>query len=294
MPRTWSLVTDHHPVDRHPGAQPVRRQPAAGRARPRTVGQANRPGRGPAHPRTGRRRDRGHVRAAARGRGAGVAVLLISTELEEVMALASRIAVISAAGSPASSAPPRPPPSGSACSWAVRRHETTSILDRSRPLRHPEVPATVGSTVRPCSGGPGPGALTQAWLTSWRSPSRCRCRAARRGDRRITQRSVVALFDGSIADAAAWSQTLLNAAPLLLVAVGACIGNRAGVFNIGQEGQVLIGAMVACSSGSACRSTGCLVITVASWSGRSSAARGPGSARCCTACAASTSWSARC
>ncbi|GAA3391883.1 ABC transporter permease [Cryptosporangium minutisporangium] len=54
-----------------------------------------------------------------------------------------------------------------------------------------------------------------------------------------------ALYTGSIADTAAWSETLKAATPLLLVALGACISNRAGVFNIGQEGQLLLGAGVA-------------------------------------------------
>ncbi|GAA3039980.1 ABC transporter permease [Streptosporangium longisporum] len=55
--------------------------------------------------------------------------------------------------------------------------------------------------------------------------------------------SVQALFQGSMADWTAWTSTLLYAAPLLLVAVGACVSARSGVFNIGQEGQVLIGAL---------------------------------------------------
>ncbi|MEV4381567.1 ABC transporter permease [Streptosporangium sp. NPDC049644] len=55
--------------------------------------------------------------------------------------------------------------------------------------------------------------------------------------------SVQALFQGSMADWTAWSSTLLYVAPLLLVAVGACVSARSGTFNIGQEGQVLIGAL---------------------------------------------------
>ncbi|MGY1741343.1 MULTISPECIES: ABC transporter permease [unclassified Blastococcus] len=74
---------------------------------------------------------------------------------------------------------------------------------------------------------------------------------------------VDALYTGSIADAAGWSQTLVNAAPLLLVALGACIANRAGVFNIGQEGQLLIGAMVGCFVALRLQGPGWLVITVA-------------------------------
>lgn len=52
-----------------------------------------------------------------------------------------------------------------------------------------------------------------------------------------------AIYQGSLADGSALTSTLLYTAPLLLVAVGSCIGARAGVFNIGQEGQVLIGAL---------------------------------------------------
>ena len=55
--------------------------------------------------------------------------------------------------------------------------------------------------------------------------------------------SIRALWDGSVANSSAWSATLLNTAPLLLVAVGACVSARSGTFNIGQEGQVLVGAL---------------------------------------------------
>lgn len=54
--------------------------------------------------------------------------------------------------------------------------------------------------------------------------------------------SVRALYDGSMANSTGWTTTLLNTGPLLLVAVGSCISARSGTFNIGQEGQVLIGA----------------------------------------------------
>jgi len=51
-----------------------------------------------------------------------------------------------------------------------------------------------------------------------------------------------ALIEGSLASPASLTSTLLYAAPLLLVAAGTCVSTRAGVFNIGQEGQVLMGA----------------------------------------------------
>lgn len=57
---------------------------------------------------------------------------------------------------------------------------------------------------------------------------------------------VQALYAGSLSGPAAWSQTLVNATPLLLVALGSCVANRAGVFNIGQEGQLIVGAMAGC------------------------------------------------
>ncbi|MGW4028877.1 ABC transporter permease [Streptomyces sp. NPDC004838] len=55
--------------------------------------------------------------------------------------------------------------------------------------------------------------------------------------------SLSAIWNGSLASTTGWTTTLLHAAPLLLVAVGACICASAGMFNIGQEGQVLIGGL---------------------------------------------------
>ncbi|MFG1779533.1 ABC transporter permease [Micromonospora sp. NPDC049051] len=52
-----------------------------------------------------------------------------------------------------------------------------------------------------------------------------------------------ALYQGGMATQSAWTNSLLYVAPLLLVAVGACVSARSGFFNIGQEGQVLIGAL---------------------------------------------------
>jgi ABC-type uncharacterized transport system permease subunit len=56
---------------------------------------------------------------------------------------------------------------------------------------------------------------------------------------------VSALIDGSVRSPGRWGQTLGAAAPLLLVALGTVISGRAGLINIGQEGQVLIGAAFA-------------------------------------------------
>ncbi len=54
-----------------------------------------------------------------------------------------------------------------------------------------------------------------------------------------------ALLDGSLRSPGAWGLTLTTAAPLLLVAVGTIVATRGGLVNIGQEGQVLMGACFA-------------------------------------------------
>lgn len=54
-----------------------------------------------------------------------------------------------------------------------------------------------------------------------------------------------ALLDGSIRSQGAWGATVTTMAPLLIVAVGAIAATRAGLINIGQEGQLLIGACFA-------------------------------------------------
>lgn len=56
---------------------------------------------------------------------------------------------------------------------------------------------------------------------------------------------VVALFDGSVGLPGRWGETVATAAPLLLVAVGTVISTKAGLVNIGQEGQLYVGAAVA-------------------------------------------------
>ncbi|MGI9622485.1 MAG: ABC transporter permease [Acidimicrobiales bacterium] len=54
-----------------------------------------------------------------------------------------------------------------------------------------------------------------------------------------------ALLDGSLRRPGRWGETLGAMAPLLIVAVGTVISARAGLINIGQEGQLFFGAAVA-------------------------------------------------
>ncbi len=54
-----------------------------------------------------------------------------------------------------------------------------------------------------------------------------------------------ALFVGSFGSLRAISETLVGAAPLILAGLSVAIGFRAGLFNIGTEGQMLVGGMFA-------------------------------------------------
>jgi general nucleoside transport system permease protein len=53
-----------------------------------------------------------------------------------------------------------------------------------------------------------------------------------------------ALLNGALGSKFGLSQTLVKAAPLLLVGSGICIAFRANVINIGGEGQIIIGALL--------------------------------------------------
>ena len=61
--------------------------------------------------------------------------------------------------------------------------------------------------------------------------------------------SYVALLKGSVGSLNAISETLTAAAPLILAGLGLALGFRAGLFNIGAEGQILVGGMAAVIAG---------------------------------------------
>ena len=58
-----------------------------------------------------------------------------------------------------------------------------------------------------------------------------------------------AMYQGSLQDGGSLAQTVDEAVPLLVVAMGTIICNRAGIFNIGQEGQLIFGAMIGAAVG---------------------------------------------
>jgi len=77
------------------------------------------------------------------------------------------------------------------------------------------------------------------------------------------QKVFSALLDGSIRNDGAWGQTLSKMAPLIIVATGAIVSTRAGLVNIGQEGQLLLGAVFAAYLGNHMAGPGPLVIVFA-------------------------------
>lgn len=54
-----------------------------------------------------------------------------------------------------------------------------------------------------------------------------------------------ALLDGAFRKKGRWGDTLAESAPLLIVSLGAILATRSGLVNIGQEGQVAVGAAMA-------------------------------------------------
>src|SRR6266508_2505212 len=77
-----------------------------------------------------------------------------------------------------------------------------------------------------------------------------------------------ALWDGAFGSTNAFAETLVKATPLLLVALGICISFRGDVINIGGEGQMIVGALLATWVGLTFTSLpGWLVITLAMLAG---------------------------
>ena len=61
--------------------------------------------------------------------------------------------------------------------------------------------------------------------------------------------SFVALFVGSFGSVYALSETVTAAAPLTICGLGLALGFRAGLFNIGAEGQLMLGGIAAVATG---------------------------------------------
>lgn len=57
------------------------------------------------------------------------------------------------------------------------------------------------------------------------------------------------IFTGAFGSPSAWSWTLIGTAPLVLTALSAAFAHRAGLLNVGVEGQYIVGLMVAALAG---------------------------------------------
>jgi ABC-type uncharacterized transport system permease subunit len=60
---------------------------------------------------------------------------------------------------------------------------------------------------------------------------------------RLVANAYGALAEGAFGSGEAWSETLVAATPLILAGLCVAIGFRAGLFNIGGQGQVIVGGM---------------------------------------------------
>ena len=181
------------------------------------------------------------LRAAAAD---GIGVLLISTELDEILDLADRIVVLSR-GRVIGDARPgrrdaRPPRTadGRGHRRCLRRRR------RRRAVRRPGAASPRGACAARSRGAPD-------WLVAVGLYALCvgvalvasAVLVAVTGGPWSTVLS--ALVDGSVRNPGRWGATLAEAAPILIVALGAIVSTRAGLVNIGQEGQLAIGAACA-------------------------------------------------
>ena len=76
-----------------------------------------------------------------------------------------------------------------------------------------------------------------------------------------------AILDGSIRKPGRWGITLGAAAPILLVALGTVVNGRAGLVNIGQEGQLVMGSCFAAYVGVRLGGPGPMVLVLAMLAG---------------------------
>ena len=70
------------------------------------------------------------------------------------------------------------------------------------------------------------------------------------------QKAVVDIFLTPLLASYKWQDVAVKAAPLIIIALGLSVGNRANVWNIGAEGQYIIGALCAAGIGIAAGGAG--------------------------------------
>ena len=76
-------------------------------------------------------------------------------------------------------------------------------------------------------------------------------------------RAVVDIFLTPLLNPLKWQDVALKAAPLIIIALGLSVGNRAQIWNIGAEGQYVVGALCAAGIGIAAGTAGGPIILTA-------------------------------
>jgi simple sugar transport system permease protein len=76
-------------------------------------------------------------------------------------------------------------------------------------------------------------------------------------------RAVVDIFLTPLLNPLKWQDVALKAAPLVIIALGLSVGNRAQIWNIGAEGQYVVGALCAAGIGIAAGTAGGPIILTA-------------------------------
>lgn len=76
-------------------------------------------------------------------------------------------------------------------------------------------------------------------------------------------RAVVDIFLTPLLNPLKWQDVALKAAPLIIIALGLSVGNRAQIWNIGAEGQYVVGALCAAGVGIAAGTAGGPIIVTA-------------------------------
>jgi general nucleoside transport system permease protein len=82
--------------------------------------------------------------------------------------------------------------------------------------------------------------VARAWLSFFRNPGNA---LSMSWD--LVSSAYGALFEGAFGNPTAISETLLTATPLILAGLSVALGFRAGLFNIGAEGQIIAGMLTA-------------------------------------------------
>ena len=227
-PGDHPAVRHPHPVRGHPGPRPVGRQPAEGRG----GAGAERRGRGSCSPPSPRAGWTSGPRSSSTGssckaRSEGKAVLLVSADLDELLALSDRIGVMFKGRIIQEFTHDK-----------AAREEVGLAHDRGSSrcsgLRRGSAGSPCSSRRRRSSG------FSPRWWCSWPSSSSCA---------RDPGKAFVAIYKFTLSTTAKFAAVVSISIPYFLSGLAVAIAFRAGVFNIGVEGQYFVGGLVGALAG---------------------------------------------